>query len=399
MSATFSHRAQPLDDTERHPSGHTIERAFSARRGRDPALLGVYIPSSASLRGSPVSAHPDMNLSNHPYATAAFGRASSRSSGRSAGFRVLDIQSSVGSDRGDDDASRGSVTPPVTFTALPPPPPLPTDPNAQWPAGLSRKILPSQVTYAQELEREDEARAQALALGPVPPPARPMRPRVQIPETRRSGGNLLAPDISRRTSTSAATPNSAAVYGSDIVRLTPGRAVDRMRQYTAWSPPDTSAPALQGRERRRSAQSPADALGSMRSVGTSDELSPRSRFGTPPRRRQTIASQTSDDSFFAPMAPAPRTNGPRWARAPVAGAFPPVPQLSSAFVSVTSPSGETAVDAASPPATGAPRVSWIRGPRPPPAVYQPTGPRYRSGQALILGSVREETPTPTRNMT
>jgi hypothetical protein len=399
IPATFSHCAQPLDDKEVVPSGETVARSFAAHRGRDePTMLGVYIPSSASMRLSPMSAQPEMDLSDHPYATAepALSRKSTIASRPTT--RWIYPDSITWTDGVDENASVGHSRAgselriyrhaPNASASVNPVPAISSD-NGPWPTGASRKIVQSQVAYASQLAREDAAQERMQALGPVPPLPRPMRPRVEIPDQRRTGGTLLAPDASKRTST--VTPNSAAVYGSDIVRLPLGRGVDRMRKHTSWSPADGAPPSTEPHTRRRSWLSP-----NTTSNYSDDSL--RSRLGTPPRRRPTMVSQISDDSFFTPLPATMKTTGPRQrTRPPVFLPQSPGGPTTSG-VSVTSLSGQ-AVDALS-PGMAVPRVSWIRGPRPPPQSYQPAGPRHRNGRSsIILLSVREETSTPTRDLT
>jgi hypothetical protein len=408
--------------------GTTVTRSFSARRGQNhPSLLGVYIPSSASLRISPINNYTRPDMSDHPYAMAepqpSLSRKSTVNSKLSSMYPFAYQESVAGTERAVENAlSRQPTRHSHVKTARTTPQVTPSPSiassvadvgeapwrNSAWPIGASRKIVPHQVAYANHLEREAAEREREFTMGPVPPPARPLRPRVEIPEGQSSG--LLAPGATKQRE--SLTPNSAAVYGSDIVRLTPSRkGRDKMRHHVSWSPrspADSAAGSYASFEPsgRRFSTNSSDLLSSGRN-GSDESLNTRA-FGTPPRaRRPTFGSIASADSSTATITPAissGRVSGPRWRRPSAASVFSQ--PLSSAGISVTSPGGETVTDAETGnPLPGglapAPRLTWIRGPRPPPAAYSPGVARFRSAQAQlpVLGSVREETPTPTRELT
>jgi hypothetical protein len=437
--AAFSFTADPLDDKETVSPGRTVERSFSTRRGQaHPNLLGVYVPSMSSLRVSPLDNGSPPDLSDHPFAKASPGPMLNRNMSEKSDFSLVSRweypQSLIQTGRAEENVSFPSkrntrhtliktqhATPQATPTAsinssvadVGEQPWrnsmwLTRQPNAQpaqsaQPAATAKpvvenslKILPSQVEYAARLEQEDAERERKLVMGPVPPPVRPDRPRVQIPGSNPSG--LLAPaDQSRRESM---TPNSAAVYGSDIVRLPSGHGRNRMRKHVSWSPqsPDMvdpeSAVSMNPSRPRYSLTSTMDM---MTTTHGSDESLDGGRFTTPPRARRPTFGSDAAPSIFPPSLSSGRTPGVGWRRPSAASVFSQDP-LPSGF-SVTSPEGNTSVGRASAGLPGglvaAPRASIIRGPRPPPAAYQPNA-TLRG--IPMLGSVREETPTPTRDM-
>jgi hypothetical protein len=359
----------------------------TSRAGSD--VFGVYVPKSASLRMS-MAARSSENFVDYPYATPSHHTSSlhRQMTGASVDGSARFGPSHRNSVQGPEDipdrppARQGMhrpyirhLTPDVTPTAANVVSSVASVVETPWRKSDGWKggpILPSHVAYADALAQSDAAR-----VNPVPPP----RLRLTIPDTSTPASTV--PAVLGNARPMSLSPNSAAVYGSDIVRPSAGM-FDRMRSVRETRSPlddegqsagGSLAPATSRASRfsRRTEMSYADEDGTW-------------RFGAPPRitRRPTDASVHSIVSAYTHSSH--RSDG-RSHRPTIEEIFvPPLPMPSTLPLFSSRGSPQTTERATS-------RLIWSpKGPRPPSAAYLLPSKEERP-RLSVLVPVREEMPT------
>jgi hypothetical protein len=423
-SAAFSYRAAPLDTRPSTPStangpatgpvtGPATGPATVPATGVDfitayrkwnrpvPDLFGVYIPSSPSLRMSstagnsafpattPVKASLQRNATSASRATNMSIMVSSARDSTLSHMEVSGLER-LPSRRGTRHHHVRQFTPEVTpvtdmISSVASIGEAPWRKSAGWPTvPIGGPILRSQVAYADQLA-QDQAAEEAARAYPVPPP----RLRLTIPG---SPVRMLPPaPVPATERPQSLSPNSAAVYGSDIVR--PGRGVFNRMRSLRRSPADDDGRSM-AYSAMDSAYTGTRALSrysgfTEASRGVTEDAS---RFGTPRllARRPTDASVYSVITTYSDATRRSQYSDARARRQTLEEVFsPPLPLPSGTF---GAPFASSQIPPVPPLPRPTPRVTWlVKGPRAPPSAYIPTAAPERRRSTLV--PVREETPT------